>query len=393
MRKFIAIIQYINAGFKPSLLAVILAAFYLINFSYAIEFKAKNIVLLDEKSRSIMFSRNADDKVAPASLAKLMTLEVVFHALKTGSLSLETEFTVSEHAWRTGGAPSRTATMFAALKSAIAVDDLIRGVTVHAANDAAIILAEGMAESEAAFAERMNERAAAIGLTQSRFTNPTGFEDPDMAVTVNDLARLALHIIEEYPDYMGYFGEQEFTWNKIRQTNKNPLVKQDIGVDGFFLGWAEGDGFAIALTAKREGQRIVGIMHGLASKKEREAEAKRMIDWAYQSFTPRILFDEGEQVARARVFGGSSTHVPLLGDGAVSILVPNGIDERIRARVVYEGPVRAPVSKGQPIGHVEIWRDDVRAQLTPLYAASDIPVGGLTRRAVDGAQELLFGYW
>lgn len=393
MRKLIDIIQCFNTGLKSSLLAVILAAFCLINFSYATEFKAKNIVLLDEKSRSIMFSRNADDKVAPASLAKLMTLEVVFHALKTGSLSLETEFTVSEHAWRTGGAPSRTATMFAALKSAIAVDDLIRGVTVHAANDAAIILAEGMAESEAAFAERMNERAAAIGLTQSRFTNPTGFEDPDMAVTVNDLARLALHIIEEYPDYMGYFGEQEFTWNKIRQTNKNPLVKQDIGVDGFFLGWAEGDGFAIALTAEREGQRIVGIMHGLASKKEREAEAKRMIDWAYQSFTPRILFDEGEQVARARVFGGSSTHVPLLGDGAVSILVPNGIDERIRARVVYEGPVRAPVSKGQPIGHVEIWRDDVRAQLTPLYAASDIPVGGLTRRAVDGAQELLFGYW
>ncbi|MEM1046033.1 MAG: D-alanyl-D-alanine carboxypeptidase family protein [Pseudomonadota bacterium] len=363
------------------------------NSAYSIEFKAKNMILLDETSRSIMFSRNADEKVAPAALTKLMTLEVVFHALKTGSLSLETEFTVSEHAWRTGGAPSRTATMFAGLKTDISVDDLIRGVTVHAANDAAIILAEGMAESEAAFAERMNERAAAIGLTQSRFTNPTGFEDPEMVVTVDDLARLALHIIEEYPEYMGYFSEPEFTWNKIRQTNKNPLVKQDIGVDGFFLGWAEGNGFAIALTAKRDDQRIVGIMHGLASKKEREAEAKRMIDWAYQSFTPRILFDEGEQVARARVFGGSSTHVPLLGNGAVSILVPNGIDERIRARVVYEGPVRAPVSKGQPIGHVEIWRDDVRAQLTPLYAASDVPVGGLTRRAVDGAQELLFGYW
>lgn len=370
-----------------------LTSVFVQNPSYAYEIKAKNAIVFDYVTKSILVSKNADERVGPASMAKMMTLAVVFHALRDGTLKLDQEFTVSEHAWRTGGAPSRTSTMFAKLKSSIAVEDLIRGASIQSANDACIILAEGMAGSEAAFAERMNALAAEIGLTNSHFTNPTGLPDPDMYVTVGDLAKLATHLIDTFPEYFGYFSEPEFTWNKIRQYNKNPLARRDIGVDGLKTGFTEESGYGFAVTANREGQRVLAVIHGLASKKEREQEAENILDWAYGSFRPRILFENDVIVGEARVFGGESTYVPLAGKGSISVLVPNGADEKIRAKVIYEGPVKAPVEKGQKIGYIEISRDEIRVQETPLYATIDVPVGGMARRAVDGAQELLFGYW
>lgn len=361
--------------------------------AYAIELKSKYAIVMDHASKSVLVSLNPDERVGPASMAKMMTLEVIFHALKSGTLSLEQEYRVSEHAWRTGGAPSRTSTMFAELKSNVSVENLIRGAAIQSANDACIILAEGFVGSEAAFAELMNERAAAIGMKNSYFTNPTGLPDPAMYVTVGDLAKLASHLIDTYPDYFPIFSEPEFTWNKIRQFNKNPLVRRELGVEGVKTGYTEESGYGFALTANREGQRIVAVIHGLETKNDRESEAERLLDWAYDAFTPRLLFENREIVGEARVFGGAAPYVSLVGAGAISVLVPTGADEKIRAKVIYQGPVRAPVEKGQQVGIVEIWRDELRAQETPLYAAADIPVGGLTRRAIDGAQELLFGYW
>ena len=393
MKRFV---KYLPARFHHAVTCGFCTLMMCLNFNIsakAFDFKAQSLIVYDYGSRSILVSKNSDAKIAPASMAKLMTLEVVFHAIKNGDLSLDQEYVVSEHAWRTGGAPSRTATMFAALKSSIRVEDLIRGVTVHTANDACIILAEGLAGSEESFADRMNERAAAIGLKDSHFTNPTGFVDPEMMTTTADLARLALHLLDTYPEFVRYFGELEFTWNKIRQFNKNVLVKEDIGVDGFMPGYDEESGFGEVVTAEREGQRILAVFSGLKSKKERRTEAKRMLDWAFRSFDPLVLFPEGEVLGEARVFGGDSAYVGLKGDGPVSILVPRGADERLRATIVYEGPVEAPVSAGQPIGHVHIFRDDILAQRTPLFADSDVGVGGLTRKAIDGASELIFGYW
>lgn len=385
--------QYFTRSISIKFFAIAVLATIFHNPSYAYEIKAQNAIVVDFSTRSILVAKNADERVGPASMAKMMTLEVVFNALREGTLKLDQEFVVSEHAWRTGGAPSRTSTMFAKLKSSIAVEDLIRGASVQSANDACIILAEGMFGSEEAFAERMNERAAIIGLKNSFFTNPTGLPDPNMHVTVADLAKLAMHLIDTYPEYYSYFGEPEFTWNNIRQYNKNPLARKDIGVDGLKTGFTEESGYGFAVTAVRENQRVLAVIHGLESKKDRASDAENILDWAYGSFRPRVLFEADEVIGEARVFGGDTPYVALLGKGSVSVLVPNGVEERIRAKLIYEGPVRAPVKKGQQIGVIEIWRDENRAQETPLYAGADVPVGGLTRRAIDGAQELLFGYW
>jgi len=385
--------QIISKIFLLFVLTCALSVFLLQKAVYAYDIKAKNAIVIDFSTKSVLVSKNADERVGPASMAKMMTLEVVFNALREGTLKLDQEFVVSEHAWRTGGAPSRTSTMFAKLKSSIAVEDLIRGAAIQSANDACIILAEGMFGTEEAFAERMNERAAIIGLENSHFTNPTGLPDPRMYVTVADLAKLAAHLIETYPEYYAYFGEPEFTWNKIRQYNKNPLARKEIGVDGLKTGFTEESGYGFAVTAVREKQRVLAVIHGLESKKDRASDAENILDWAYGSFRPRVLFEADEVIGKARVFGGDTPYVPLLGKGAVSVLVPNGVEERIRAKLIYKGPVRAPVTKGQKIGVIEIWRDENRAQETPLYAGADVPVGGLTRRAIDGAQELLFGYW
>lgn len=385
--------QWLVKLFSFSFLTLALTLIFFQNSSYGYDIKAKNAIVVDFTTRSVLVSKNADERVGPASMAKMMTLEVVFNALREGTLKLDQEFVVSEHAWRTGGAPSRTSTMFAKLKSSIAVEDLIRGAAIQSANDACIILAEGMFGSEEAFAERMNERAAVIGLENSFFTNPTGLPDPKMYVTVADLAKLATHLIDTYPEYFSYFGEPEFTWNKIRQYNKNPLARKDIGVDGLKTGFTEETGYGFAVTAVRENQRVLAVIHGLESKKDRASDAENILDWAYGSFRPRVLFEADEVIGEARVFGGDTPYVPLLGKGAVSVLVPNGVEERIRAKMIYKGPVRAPVTKGQQIGVIEIWRNENRAQETPLYAGADVPVGGLTRRAIDGAQELLFGYW
>lgn len=385
--------QQVAAVFAINFLVFSILPFILQNTVYAYEIKAKNAIVVDFATRSVLVSKNAEEHVGPASMAKMMTLEVVFNALREGKLKMDQEFVVSEHAWRTGGAPSRTSTMFAKLKSSIAVEDLIRGASIQSANDACIVLAEGMYGSEEAFAERMNERAAIIGLENSFFTNPTGLPDPKMYVTVADLAKLAMHLIDTYPEYFAYFGEPEFTWNKIRQYNKNPLVRKDIGVDGLKTGFTEESGYGFAVTAVRENQRVLAVIHGLESKKDRASDAEGILNWAYGSFRPRVLFEADEVIGEARVFGGDTPYVPLLGKGAVSVLVPNGVEERIRAKMIYKGPVRAPVAKGQQIGVIEIWRDENRAQETPLYAGAEVPVGGLTRRAIDGAQELLFGYW
>src|SRR4051812_2655238 len=283
--------------------------------------KAPYALLMDYDSGTVLFEKSADEGFAPASLAKLMTVEYVFNELKQGHIKETDMFTVSEHAWRTGGAPSGSTAMFAAIHSSISVHDLLRGLIVQSGNDAAITLAEGIAGSEDAFTELLNKRAIALGLKNSNFDNAGGLHNEQQRSTARALAILARHIIRDYPDYYRIFAEPEFTWNKIRQLNRNPLVAQGIGVDGLKTGYLKESGYGIVASALRDGQRLILVIAGLQSESDRESEAKKLLDWGFRSFQQVTAFDEDETIAEAAVYGGNLGHVPLKAKGPINILV------------------------------------------------------------------------
>ena len=253
----------------------------------AMETAAQEVLLVDGATGTIQLSKNPDTPFPPASLAKMMTMEVVFEAVDSGKLLLSTEFPVSVHAWRTGGAPSRTSTMFADVRSTVSVENLIRGAIVHSANDACIVLAEGMAGSEEAFAETMNQRAAELGLKGSHFVNPTGLPAEGQHVTVRDLVALARHIRTAHPELYKTYAQPDFEWNKIFQRNRNPLLSMNIGADGMETGYTEASGYALLGVTERDGRVTYLAMSGLATSKDRSDEARRLLDWSDESFAIR----------------------------------------------------------------------------------------------------------
>jgi D-alanyl-D-alanine carboxypeptidase (penicillin-binding protein 5/6) len=348
-------------------------------------------ILIEAESGSVLFEKSADQLVPPASLAKLMTAETVFNEIKEGNLSLDDEFVISENAWRRGGAPSGGSTMFAILKSKVSVRDLLHAVIIQSANDACIALAEGIAGNEADFARLMNGRASELGLTQSNFTNPAGLPDPNMRVTMRELARLAQYLIRTYPEFYSWYGEREFTWNKIRQQNRNPLLAMNIGADGLKTGHTSEAGFGLVGSATQNGLRLIVAMSGLKSDKERADEGRKLLEWGFHNFEMRPLFAGDQVVGEARVFGGTSRYVPLVGKKPITIMVPRNASERLLARIVYRGPIRAPVEKGQAVGVLKVWRGENVALEVPLQAAEDVAVGSLTRRAFDAVSELAGG--
>jgi len=355
--------------------------------------KAKQGFLYDFDTGSVLFEKKSDELIGPASMAKVMTMAVVFEALTEKRLSLEDEFAVTENAWRKGGAPSGTSTMFAKLNSSIRLEDLIQGAIVQSGNDACIIIAEGMAGSEEAFARMMNEYARKLGHKKSYYTNATGLPDPSMRVTPRELAMLGDHVIRSYPDLYAFYKQKEFTWNKIRQYNRNPLLDKGLGVDGLKTGYTDESGYGIIVSAVRDRQRLIMVLSGMKSKKERATEARKLLDWGFRSFEQIRLFDKGVTVGEARVHGGEIGHVPLIGRGPLTLLVPRGSRDRIKARIVYTGPVEAPIEAGQPIGHLKVWRGEQLTQETPLYAAQSVATGTVYGRALDGLTELLTSWW
>jgi D-alanyl-D-alanine carboxypeptidase (penicillin-binding protein 5/6) len=348
-------------------------------------------VLLDPESDSLLFEKNGDQLVAPASLAKLMTLEYVFNEIKQGRLKLDDTFKISENAWRKGGAPSHGSTMFAAIHSEVKLDDLIHGIIVDSANDACIAIAEGLAGNETAFGALLTKRAREIGLEKSTFTNAEGFPDPNLRVTAREMAELARHIIQTYPDFFPYFAEREFTWNNIRQQNRNPLLAMGIGADGMKTGETAEAGFNLVGTAAQDNFRLIVVVTGAKSDKERGDEAKKMLEMGFHGFEARVLFAEGQNIGGAKVFGGDRSYVPLLAPGIVKVMMPRNSNERLLARIVYTGPVPAPITKGQPIGKLMVWRGDNLALEVPLTAAEDVGTGTMSQRAMDGATELMIG--
>jgi serine-type D-Ala-D-Ala carboxypeptidase (penicillin-binding protein 5/6) len=352
---------------------------------------APTAILIEASSGSVLFERNADELRAPSSMIKLMTTEVVFNAIKQGNIKLIDEYHVSENAWRKGGAPAGGSTMFAAIHSKIAVNDLLRGAIIQSGNDACMVLAEGMAGNERAFAEIMTKRARELGMTRSTFANSTGLPDPANKMTVRELAALARHLIQTYPEFYKLFGEREFTWNKIRQQNRNPLLNSLEGADGLKTGFTKEGGYGMVGSAVQNGLRLIVVINGLEDADDRASEAKKMLEWGFRNFETRALFAGEQPIGYAKVFGGESRSVKLVSPKPVELMVHKNGNDKLIARVVYNGPVRAPVQSGQRIGVVRVWRGGNIAMDAPVYAGESVAVGSTIRRAIDGASELVVG--
>ncbi len=350
---------------------------------------APHAILIDADNGSVLFDRDADKLIFPASLGKLMTAEYVFHELKEGRLKLTDEFMVSENAWRKGGAPSHGSTMFAAIYSKIPVDDLLHGMIIQSANDACIVLAEGLAENETAFGVKLTERARAIGLEKSVFTNSNGLPDPGEKVTTRELAILARHIIRTYPEYYPLFGQADYTWNKIRQQNRNPLLGAMAGADGLKTGFTKEAGYGLVGSAVQNGLRLIAVVNGVNSAKERADEAKKLLEWGFRNFEQRVLFADGQTIGVAKVYGGASSRVSLAANGEVRVMLPKAGADKLIARIVYNGPVPAPVTEGTPVGNLKIWRNDNLILTTPLKATENVGKGNMPQRAFDAVTEMI----
>lgn len=352
----------------------------------------RNAILIDVGTQSVLFEKAADELQAPASLAKLMTMAVIFEEMRQGRLLPDQEIVISQDAWRRGGAPSRTSSMYAAVNSRVKVQDLLRGAIIQSGNDASIALAEAISGTEANFIPLMNARARALGLTRSVFRNATGLPDPEQRTTAREIARLSDHIIRTFPEHYAIYAEREFTWGGIRQQNRNPLLGTYTGADGLKTGYIEEAGFNLAGSAVQNGQRLIVVVMGARSLQERSNEARKLLDWGFRSFELRDLFQENEAIGDVSVYGGAEGSVPVTAQKLVRLLLPRGQSDRVSAQIVYQGPLRAPVRQGTEVGKLRVMRGSQLALEVPVFAAADVPAGTLTQRAMQGAWELSTGW-
>lgn len=356
---------------------------------------ARNAILMDFDSGSIIYQKAADQLVPPASMSKLMTLAVLFRALKEGRLKPEDEFQTSENAWRTGGAPSGTAAMFIPIHNRTPISELIQGIAVQSGNDAAITVAEGMAGSVEAFAKMMEQEARRIGLEKSTFRNPTGLPHPGHLMTARELGELARYIIKNYPDQYKVFSQREFQYRRHKFYNRNPLLSADIGVDGMKTGHTRDAGYGMVVSAVADGRRLIGVVMGFETEKERQSETRRMLQWGFKSVASAKLFDAGEAVGYARVWGGTDFYVPLAGDGDLEVILPKyPVNQKIRGEIVYDGPVKPPIRKGDQIAMFRVTstapgsNEPIAVSETPLYAENDVDEASFYWRGVDSLLHL-----
>jgi D-alanyl-D-alanine carboxypeptidase (penicillin-binding protein 5/6) len=346
--------------------------------------KAARAVLMDAATGAVLFQRNADELAQPASMSKLMTLAMLFKAMKEGKVKPSDEFTMSVNAWKKGGAPSRTSAMMVPVNTKARVDELIQGIAVQSGNDACISVAENMAGSEAAFAKLMTEEARRIGLAKSTFANATGLDDPNHLMTARELAILARYLINEYPDYYRVFGQKEFQYRMHKFFNRNPLLALPIGADGMKTGHTEQAGFGLVGSAVQEGKRLIVVVAGLPNQNERRDEAAKLLDWGFKSFGDFKLFDDGEIIGQARIWGGQRMYVPLMAKGEVTISLPRAQSNgRLTAELVYKAPLKPPVKKGDQVAILKVSSTTGAQTEVPLYATEDVIAGGIIRKGLD----------
>ncbi len=352
----------------------------------ATETAAKFAILLDYDTGAVLLEKNADEPMAPASMSKLMTLYMVFERLEAGSLRLEDTFPVSEKAWRMGGSK-----MFVGINTRVKLEDLLRGIVVQSGNDACIVVAEGLARSEAEFSEDMTKRAREIGLADSTFVNSTGWPHPDHVMTARDIAKLSAAIIEEFPEYYPLFAEKTYTYNDIKQGNRNPLLYGYDGADGLKTGYTKASGYGLAVSVKRKDRRLILVFSGLASKKRRAREAVRLLDWAFREFDNFKLFGAGETVDNAAVWLGEETEVPLVVQDEVTLTLPLEARRGMKVKVAYDGPVAAPVRAGDPLATLAVSTPGAETLEIPLVAGKDIARLGVFGRLAAALKYLAWG--
>lgn len=346
--------------------------------------KAQRAILIDAENGAILFQHRADDLAPPASMSKLMTLAVVFKALKDGKIKLTDEVVMSVNAWRKGGAPSGTSAMMVPVNTKATVDELIQGIAIQSGNDACIAIAESMAGNEANFAKLMTQEARRIGLTRSSFANATGLHNDNHLMTARELAQLARFLMTEYPDYYRVFSQKEFLYRKHKFYNRNPLLFLGIGADGLKTGQTKEAGFGLVGSAVQNGKRLIVVVAGLANAADRKTEAQKMLDWGFKSISQIKIFEAGEIVGQARVWGGDRMYVPLAGEGDITMSLPKyPANQRLSAEIVYRAPLKPPIKKGDHVATLRIQSTSSAAAEVPLYAQEDVAPAGLAWRGID----------
>ena len=355
--------------------------------STPLETVAKQAYIIDAETGQVLFDKNGDERMPTSSMSKTMTMYVVFEALKNGKLTLDQELPVSETAWRMQGSK-----MFVPLGEMVKVEDLIRGVIIQSGNDATIVLAEGLAGSEGEFAVALNAKAKELGMMNSNFVNASGWPDPNHYSTCHDLATLSLALIRDFPDQYKYYSEKEFTYNNIKQGNRNPLLYKNIGADGIKTGHAEEAGYGLMASAVRGGRRVVMVLNGMASMDERAQESTRLMEWALNNFTNTSILTKGMQVATAPVVMGVERTVPLVVDQDLKVTLPRMAGAAsFKAQAVFKGPLEAPVKKGQEVGIVRVEIPNMKPVELPAYAAKDIPRLGFFPSMLEKLERVVFG--
>ncbi len=347
-----------------------------------IDTAATSAILMDMSSGAVLMSKEPDRRIPPASMSKLMTVYMVFEALSEGRLKLDDEFAVSEKAWRMGGSK-----MFVKVNTRITIEDLLRGIIVQSGNDACIVIAEGMAGTEEAFARKMTEKARELGLKHSTFENATGLPGENHLMSVGDLAKLATIIIERFPQYYGIYSERSFTWEGIDQNNRNPLLRTNMGADGLKTGYTQEAGYCIVGSAVQGDRRLVLVVAGLPSAQARAIEAERILRWGFREFETTKLLKEGAQVGNADVWIGAEARVPLVVDKPIVVTTAFGRGEQTTAKIEYDGPIPAPITKGQRIATLVVTAPDVEPIEVPLLAGADVAKGGFGKKLLGAAEQ------
>jgi D-alanyl-D-alanine carboxypeptidase (penicillin-binding protein 5/6) len=351
-----------------------------------IETSAKHAIVLDYETGAVLLDKEANSRMPTSSMSKVITIAVVLDALKAGHIKLDDTYMVSEKAWRKGGSK-----MFVEVDKRVKVEDLIRGVIIQSGNDATIVLAEGLAGTEEAFAELLNKKARELGMDDSNFRNASGWPDPNHYSTASDLSKLAAALIRDYPQYYGYYSEKEFTYNDITQANRNPLLYRNIGADGIKTGHTDAGGYGLIGSGVRDGRRVIVVVNGLGSAKARASESAKLLEWGLQSFTNKTLFEAGVEVENADVVLGKDKTVPLTLAEPLRLTLPKITADDWGMRVHYNGPLTAPITKGQEIGKLEIDIPGFYKVMRPLYAGADVEELGFFSKTIEKAKLFIGG--
>ena len=376
---------------RSILAATLFGALIHIQPASALDTPASHVYLVDTTTGTVLLNKSGDERMAPASMSKLMTLFMVFERLQDGRLSLDDKFYVSENAWRKGGAKTGGSTMFLEPSMRVRVEDLIRGIIVQSGNDACIVIAEALGGSEEAFASEMTNRARQLGMMDSTFKNSTGWPDPEHRMSARDLAKLAQITAERFPEYYHYYSEHSFVFNGIKQSNRNPLIYKDMGADGLKTGHTEESGYGLTASALREGRRLVLVVNGLSSMKMRSSESERLLEWGFREFGNYALFKAGDVVSDADVWLGQKPSVPLLIEDDLTLTLPKKARRDMKVQVTFEGPIPAPVVEGQRLGTLSISAPGVDTLQIPLLAGDSVEQLGLMGRLGAALDYILWG--